>query len=731
MKTQLLITLLFITSYFQAQTAPTGESPQTFCNIQMPTLSDVVVQGENLTWYDAATGGNILPTTTALVNNTFYWVAQGTAPEAERLEIQIHFNYYIPAPMGDTTQEFCGNDISTISDLMVENTSGFSSIYWCDSPNLTLGNFLSPDTILQNGATYYAYQTQCNCVNCVGYLPVSVTIDPYIPIPVYQSPVYFCNADTITINDLIVDTWGLVFSLDPNFLTTIPSDYIFQNGDVIYFRTQVLNTCTQIYTIEIFMLPSIPAPFGYENQIFCNTITLADAYCFNTFGGNDVTWASLVNPMDPTTVIVQDGVTYYAYQAEGDCVNMLPVTFHQVANILAPVGNSTQNVLQNGDVTFAELAVFNTTGFSDIYWYADAEQIVKINPNTQVENGTYFAFQGIGSCCTPLSVNVNRLASIPAPVAESPQQHCQTGSYVGDINYENTSGFNTIYCFADEQLTQLLNPNTPLQTATYYLTQGLGTNVAYVAVNVQIFPTIPLPLAQSQQYICANNSVTFSDLVVFNTEGYNNIFWADCHCGGMHHMPNDLVTEGLFYASQTMIGCGDTVPVQVHVVSDIPAPIGESVYTYNETDNITFDSVPLQNTSGFNGIVWYADAQQNTPINPNTLVTNGTFYAFQGIGNCAVPLAVQFNVTMGWQDVENTFVKIFPNPANQFVNIVSTNDFSIHSIMLTDFLGQIVFKSTSINSQSSHLDISNLAKGIYFVEVKNNHGVYVEKLIVD
>lgn len=53
---------------------PTGSSLQSFSAGQ--TLENLVVEGENITWYDAATEGNVLPTSTLLQDGTTYYASQ-------------------------------------------------------------------------------------------------------------------------------------------------------------------------------------------------------------------------------------------------------------------------------------------------------------------------------------------------------------------------------------------------------------------------------------------------------------------------------------------------------------------------------------------------------------------------------------------------------------------------------------------------------------------------------
>lgn len=79
-KTEVVVTLL------ETPEAPIAESPQIFTEGQ--TLADLVVEGENLTWYDA--DGNELPETTVLVDGTTYFVtASNEVCESAQTEILV------------------------------------------------------------------------------------------------------------------------------------------------------------------------------------------------------------------------------------------------------------------------------------------------------------------------------------------------------------------------------------------------------------------------------------------------------------------------------------------------------------------------------------------------------------------------------------------------------------------------------------------------------------------
>src|SRR5690554_1656496 len=84
---------------------PVGEDEQVFCAGQ--TIANLIVGGQNLTWYSDATGNNSIadPDNTPLTDGTSYWVSQTIdGCESALLEITAEL---IDVPEGDTNQGFC------------------------------------------------------------------------------------------------------------------------------------------------------------------------------------------------------------------------------------------------------------------------------------------------------------------------------------------------------------------------------------------------------------------------------------------------------------------------------------------------------------------------------------------------------------------------------------------------------------------------------------------------
>jgi hypothetical protein len=77
---------------------------------------------------------------------------------------------------------------------------------------------------------------------------------------------------------------------------------------------------------------------------------------------------------------------------------------------------------------------------------------------------------------------------------------------------------------------------------------------------------------------------------------------------------------------------------------------------------------------------------------------------------------------------ENSTINIFPNPSDDIINIEIEN---IHNgiIEIYNVNGTLIFNKV-LNSESEKIDISSFSSGLYFVKVKQDRNVFVEKVVV-
>lgn len=134
--------------------APYGNTGQTVCTGS--TLADLVVDGPEIYWYDAAEGGESLPLTTVLQDQTFYYASQvvdGCESE-DRINVIVTVTDDGSAmPTGNAMQTFDTGDYITDLDVDGENL-----IWYADAAGTV--EITDPQTtLLQDGVTYYVSQT--------------------------------------------------------------------------------------------------------------------------------------------------------------------------------------------------------------------------------------------------------------------------------------------------------------------------------------------------------------------------------------------------------------------------------------------------------------------------------------------------------------------------------------------------------------------------------------------
>lgn len=228
-------TRLAITANISDPPAPTGTSPQTFCAINLPTLSSFVVTGTLIKWYTAATGGSLLAGSTSLVNGTTYYASQTVGGCESDTRLAVTANVTDPAaPTGATPQTFCSIALPTISNLVVTGTA----IKWYSAA--TGGSLLSGSTNLVNGTTYYASQTLSGCESDTRLAVTSNITDPGAPTG--SASQTFCTSISPTIANLSATgsnvKWYPTITGGSPLATSTP----LSNG-AIYYATQTVSSC--------------------------------------------------------------------------------------------------------------------------------------------------------------------------------------------------------------------------------------------------------------------------------------------------------------------------------------------------------------------------------------------------------------------------------------------------------------------------------------------------------
>jgi hypothetical protein len=82
---------------------------------------------------------------------------------------------------------------------------------------------------------------------------------------------------------------------------------------------------------------------------------------------------------------------------------------------------------------------------------------------------------------------------------------------------------------------------------------------------------------------------------------------------------------------------------------------------------------------------------------------------------------------VGIDELTNS-ISLYPNPANDLVNVVSSNE--IKTIEVLDYIGKVIYRNDDVNLKNTKLDVANYNSGVYFVKITTIAGVKTSKLTV-
>lgn len=211
--------------------SPTGNATQNFCNAA--TVADLIVSGNNIRWYDVATGGTQLNSTDALVNGNTYFAAQFLTgcESAARLSVTVNI-FSTAAPSTTSPQAFCGS--GTIANL---SASG-NNIQWYAAA--TGGAPLNPATALVDGASYFATATDNNCESTSRTSATVIISNPIAAPSGINGTINVCGVTTVTYSAALVTgatsyTWTLpagVSGTSTTNIITVTFDPSFSAGNI-------------------------------------------------------------------------------------------------------------------------------------------------------------------------------------------------------------------------------------------------------------------------------------------------------------------------------------------------------------------------------------------------------------------------------------------------------------------------------------------------------------------
>ena len=409
-------TRLAVTVTLGDPSAPTGNSFQSFCPAENPTVADLSATGTGIQWYAMVSGGSAFSSSTALASGTTYYASQTISGCESDTRLAVEANVEAPAaPTGSSSQSFCAIDNPAIVNLTAVGTA----IQWYSSASG--GTALSTSTALASGTTYYAGQTTGGCMSDTR-LAVTVTLgDP--PAPTGSTSQSFCAINNPTIADLTAAGTAIQWYTSPSGGTALSTSTALANGTT-YYAGQTTGGCTSDTRLAVTVtLGDPPAPTGSTSQSFCaiNNPTIADL----TAAGTAIQWYTSPSGGTAlsTSTALANGTTYYAGQTTGGCMSdtRLAVTV-TVGDPPAPTGSNSQSFCAINNPTIANLVASGTA----IQWYYRfVRGICIINFNCIGQWNNLLRRSDNGGCMSDTRLAVAVTVGDPsAPTGSSSQSFC-------------------------------------------------------------------------------------------------------------------------------------------------------------------------------------------------------------------------------------------------------------------------------------------------------------------
>ena len=226
--------------------APTGLASQVFCSGSNPTVANLVATGSAIKWYDAANGGAIVTSVTALVDGAHYFATQtvGVCESTTRLDVTVTITNSPSAPTGLASQVFCSGSNPTVANLTTLTGLG---VKWYDLA--VAGSELSGATPLVNGSHYFATQTSNGCESTTR-LDVLVIVISEPATPIGNANQHYCQTANATIKDLLPSGISINWYAGEDTGVVLDASQILENN-IHYYATQSIGGCESILRLDV------------------------------------------------------------------------------------------------------------------------------------------------------------------------------------------------------------------------------------------------------------------------------------------------------------------------------------------------------------------------------------------------------------------------------------------------------------------------------------------------
>ncbi|WP_309640784.1 T9SS type B sorting domain-containing protein [Flavobacterium sp.] len=623
--------------------------------------------GQTITWYDAATLGNVIvsPTLNTVGTITYYPESNdGTCPSLTRTAVTLTINPAPTAPVSNGNITQCEqspiqtlNAVSAITPIPGQNVSWYTTA--------TLGTAVATPTL--NTVGTIIYYGESNDGTCPSYsrTAITLTINPAPAAPISTGNIIECEwspIQTLNANNAITPisghtvTWYTAATLG----SVIASPTLNTVGTITVFGEDNDGTCPSLtrtaVTLTINPAPTAPISNGNITQCQQSPIQTLNANAAITpIPGINITWydaAVLGNSVGSPTLNTVGTITYYAESNDGTCPSYsrtaVTLTINPAPSAAISTGNITECELSPIQTLDANNAIPTISGIT-LAWYATATLGISVPSPIKNTTGsiTYYAQTNDGTCnsLTRTAVTLTINPAPAAPISTGNITQCQI-SPIQTLNANNAitpiPGINITWFDVLGNSIAIPKLNA-IGSITYYAQANDGTCSSFnrTAVTLTINPAPAAPITGGDIFECVLPTIQTITATATVPAG-QTIAWYDAPIAGNIISPPSINTAiSVIYYAQANDGTCNSLTRTPVILTINPLPVTPTIGLVTQPDCFTATgSVTIFPVQA--GVTYSLDSGPFTNTAFYDLLSAGTTHTLiaKNAGGCLSPTAL-------------------------------------------------------------------------------------------
>ncbi|KAF2331387.1 Ig-like domain-containing protein [Flavobacterium daemonense] len=677
-------------------TPTTNNATQNFCLITAPTVASIQVNETNVVWYNAATGGTAIASTTALTSGNYYAALKDPTTNCEssvRLLVAVTVNDPGTPTTNNATQNFCLIDAPTVANIQI-NAPAVGNIVWYNAA--TGGTAIASTAALTSGSYFAAiFDPATNCESAARLQIVINVSDPGTP-TTNNATQNFCLIDAPTIANIQVNApavGNIVWYNAATGGTAIASATALTTGSYYAVIFDPATNCESASRLAIAITVTDPGTPTTNNaaQNFC-LITAPTVASIQVNETNVVWYNAATGGTAIASTAALTSSNYYAAlkdpitNCESSVRLLVAVTVNDPGT--PTTNNATQNFCLIDAPTIANIQI-NAPAVGNIVWYNAATGGTAITSTTALTSGSYFAaiFDPATNCESATRLQI--VIKVSDPGTPTTSNATQNFCLVNAPTFANiqVNEANVVWYNAQTGGTAIAS-TTALTSGTYFGAIKDPVTNCESATRLQVAVTVTNPATptttNNAQVFCSGNAPTVASIQVNEA----NVVWYNTAIGGTAIASTTALTSGTYYGAikDPATGCESSVRLLVNVT------VGKTINptTNNASQNFCSTAAPTIASIQVNesNVTWFSTATGGTAIPSTTALTSGVYYGniVDAATGCESSTRLQVTVTV-------TTPSPTPTTNNATQNFCTLNSPTVANIQVNE--ANVVWYSTA------------------------------------